>query len=263
MRSILLLLLPVIMLGGCASNQGAEQAATASSQPVQAQTQDSQAPRDPLEGINRKMWTLNWDYLDTYIARPAAVFYRDYLPDFARTGLYNAATNLEEPANGLNNLLQGKVGDSLVSVGRFVLNSTVGLLGTIDVASEIGLMRKEEGFDEVLGVWGVGNGPFLMLPGMGPTDVRGGVGDYVDSAYWPVDALSWQLSLFRWSIDALESRVQLMQQEQMINGAVDPYALVKDIYFQNKEYEVKDGQVEPDPKEQELDEDIEAYLDGL
>ncbi|GGO67409.1 ABC transporter [Bowmanella pacifica] len=259
----LCLLLPALFLGGCASQGTAEQAAAAQTNGVEQNNDVKGDPRDPLESFNRAMWTFNWDYLDTYVARPVAVVYRDYMPGFARTGLLNAAINLEEPANSVNNLLQGKVGDSMVSLGRFLLNSTIGLLGTIDVAGEIGMERKSEEFGEVLGVWGVSNGAYVMLPVYGANDVRGGVGDLVDSAYWPMDTLNLPLSLFRWGIDAVETRIKLMDQEQLLDGAVDPYALVKDIYFQNTEFKVKDGKVEQSKEDKQLDDDIDAYLDQL
>ncbi|GGD72710.1 MlaA family lipoprotein [Lacimicrobium alkaliphilum] len=270
-RKILLVPLLLSVLGGCASAPERGQTEDINSMPEAEQSTQNQAVdpvagqsvNDPFEGINRAIWTFNWEYLDPYVLRPVAVAYADYMPGFARTGLLNAAINLEEPVNTVNNLLQGKVGGSMISIGRFLVNSTLGLLGTIDVASEMGLAREEEEFEEVLGVWGVGAGPYLMLPAMGPRDVRGGVSMVADSAYFPLDDLSWQLSLARRLIKALETRVSLIQQEQLINNAVDPYAMVRNIYLQNLEYRIKDGEVEKTEQEAELEEDIDAYLEGL
>ncbi|WP_156413688.1 VacJ family lipoprotein [Lacimicrobium alkaliphilum] len=271
MRAVFIWPLLLVLLGGCASAPERGQPSEVESLQDAEGLQQSQASgpveskdvNDPFEGFNRAMWTFNWEVLDPYILRPMAVAYADYMPGFARTGLLNAAVNLEEPVNTVNNLLQGKVGDSMVSMGRFLVNSTIGLLGTIDVASEMGLTREEEEFEEVLGVWGVGAGPYLMLPALGPRDVRGGVSMYVDSAYFPLDDLAWQLSLARRFIKALETRVSLIQQEQLINNAVDPYAMVRNIYLQNLEYRIKDGEVEKSEQEAELEEDIDAYLDSL
>lgn len=270
-RKIWVLPVLIALLGGCAS--APERGQTEQVQGIQntdgpAQPQPgeplaNQDVNDPFEGFNRAMWTFNWEILDPYILRPMAVAYADYMPGFARTGLLNAAINLEEPVNSVNNLLQGKMGDSMVSMGRFMVNSTIGLLGTIDVASEMGLGRKEEKFEEVLGVWGVGAGPFLMAPALGPQDVRGIASIYADSSYFPLDDLSWQLGLARRLIKALETRISLIQQEQLINNAVDPYAMVRTIYLQNLEYRIKDGAVEKTEQEAELEEDIDAYLDGL
>lgn len=248
------LLVAVTLLTGCASKQGVEQQAS------QYQTPD---PKDPLEPVNRALWDFNYDVLDEYILRPVTITYVDYMPQLARTGLLNAAENLEEPSNTLNNLLQGKLDGSFISLGRFLLNSTVGLLGLIDVASEIGLQREEEEFGEVLGKWGVETGPYLMIPAMGPSDVRSSVGDVVDSAYNPIDGLSFYLGFLRVGIKAIESRASVIQQEQQLANSVDPYAFVKSAYFQNLEFKVKDGKVEQSAEEAALDDDLDAFLDNL
>ena len=151
----------------------------------------------------------------------------------------------------------------LISIGRFLLNSTVGLLGTIDVATELGLVRNEEEFGETLGKWGVGTGPYLMIPALGPNDIRSGVGDIVDTSYTPLDALNFYFSAFRTGIKVLESRATLMSQEQQLEQSADPYSYVKNAYFQNLEFKVKDGQVEKTQEEEALEDDIDAYLNGL
>lgn len=249
--AILIVVFSLLVLGGCASNQVGEQ------------TQQYNDPKDPLESLNRTMWDFNYDVLDAYILRPTAVVYADYMPQFARTGLLNMALNLEEPSNSVNNLLQGKLGGSFASLGRFLLNSTVGLLGAIDVATKIGLEREEEEFGEVLGSWGVGTGPYLMIPALGPNDPRSGVGDYVDSAYGPLDSLNIYFSILRTGIKVLETRAALIQQEQQLNSSADPYGFVKNAYFQNLEFKVKDGKIEKTEEEEALDDDIDAYLEGL
>jgi len=250
-QTLLFVSLILLLLGGCASNKGAEQA---------DQYND---PKDPLESINRTMWDFNYDVLDEYLLRPATVVYVDYMPSFARTGLYNMALNLEEPSNTLNNLLQGKLEGTFTSFGRFLLNSTVGLLGTIDVASELGLMRQEEEFGEVLGKWGAGTGPYLMIPALGPNDIRSGVGDFVDSAYFPLDGLNFYFTFLRTGIKALEARASLIQQEGQLEEALDPYSFVKNAYFQNLKFKVMDGKVEKTQEEEALEDDIEAYLNNL
>lgn len=254
MKNHLMLALIILSLGlaGCASNN------------TQQQAQQYNDPKDPLEGFNRTMWDFNWDVLDKYILRPAAVGYVNYVPGFARSGLSNMASNLEEPANALNNLLQGKVGGTLVSVGRFALNSTVGLLGTIDVASELGLEEESEDFGQTLGVWGAGTGPYVMMPGWGPTDIRSGTGDFVDNSYFPLSDLNIYLSIFRFGIQALEGRAALIEQEQQLNATSDPYIFVKEAYFQNLEFNVKDGEIgEISDEEQAEDEELDALLDDF
>jgi phospholipid-binding lipoprotein MlaA len=252
-RKVLLCLITgVLLLSGCASRDATEQQASA-----------YQDPKDPLEPVNRALWDFNYDVLDAYVLRPVTITYVDYMPQFARTGLLNAAENLEEPSNTLNNLLQGKLDGTFISLGRFLLNSTVGLLGTIDVATEIGLVKKEEEFGEVLGKWGVGTGPYLMIPALGPSDVRSSVGDVVDSAYSPIDSLNFYLALLRNGIKAIESRASVIQQEQQLDNSTDPYAFVKSAYFQNLEYKVNDGEIKQSAEEEALDDDLDAFLDDL
>ena len=246
------LFLVLLTLGGCASTNKADE-----------QAQQYNDPKDPFESVNRTFWDFNYDILDNYVLRPVTVVYVDYTPQFARTGLYNMALNLEEPSNSVNNLLQGKLDGMLISVGRFLLNSTVGLLGTIDVATELGLVRKEEEFGETLGTWGVGTGPYLMIPALGPNDIRSGVGDIVDTSYSPLDALNFYFAAFRTGIKVLESRAAVMSQEQQLEQSVDPYSFVKNAYFQNLKFKVNDGQVEQTKEEEALDDDIDAFLNDL
>ncbi|MFT2091671.1 VacJ family lipoprotein [Paraglaciecola sp. 2405UD69-4] len=246
------LLTVLLLLGGCSTTRG-----------VNDQVQEYNDPKDPIESFNRTMWDFNYDVLDVYILRPTAVAYTNYMPQFARTGLLNMARNLEEPSNSLNNLLQGKVDGTFISLGRFLLNSTVGVLGLIDVASELGIDPQEEEFGEVLGKWGVDTGPYLMLPAWGPTDIRSGVGDIVDTSYSPLDSLNFYASLFRTGIKVLEARAAVIAQEQQLNSSADPYSFVKSAYFQNLEFKVKDGKVEVSEEEKALDEDIDAFLEDL
>lgn len=250
--AVLILATGLLLLGGCASQQSTSD-----------QTQQYQDPKDPLESFNRTMWDFNYEILDEYILRPTAVAYVDYMPQIARTGLLNMAENLEEPSNSLNNLLQGKLDGTFISLGRFLLNSTVGLLGLIDVASEIGLEREEEEFGEVLGKWGLNTGPYLMIPALGPSDTRSLVGDVVDTSYSPLDGLNLYLGFLRVGILALESRASVIQQEQQLNSSADPYAFVKSAYFQNLEFKVKDGKVEKSEEEAALEDDIDAFLDDF
>jgi phospholipid-binding lipoprotein MlaA len=244
-------LLALLLLGGCASNKSGEQA------------QQYNDPKDPFESFNRTMWDFNYEVLDEYVLRPATVVYIDYMPGFARTGLLNMAFNLEEPSNTLNNLLQGKMEGTFTSLGRFLINTTVGLLGAIDVATELGLNRKEEQFGEVLGKWGFGTGPYLMLPALGPTDIRNTSGDFVDNSYFPMEGLNFYFAFLRTGIKALEARASLMQQEQQLDQAIDPYSLVKNAYFQNSEFKVNDGVLEKTEEEEALEDEFDAYLDGL
>ena len=249
------------MLSGCAARNVDEQIQQASENNEQFDTSD---PRDPFEPINRVIWDLNWEFLDRYLVRPATVVYTTVMPQFARDGLLNAALNLEEPGNMVNNFMQGKTSEGVDSLSRFVINSTLGVFGLIDIAGRAGIQRADEDVDEVLGVWGIGNGPYLMLPGAGPNDVRGVTGEFIDNFYFPMTVINSNFNLARFGIRILEARAALIAQEELLLQSPDDYAFVKNAYFQNKEFEVKDGvMAEPTLDEQQLDdfEEFEAFLE--
>ncbi|APE01120.1 surface lipoprotein [Alteromonas mediterranea] len=256
------LIIAASFLGGCASNSAQEQADVARTNSAAVDTSD---PRDPFEPVNRKLWDFNWDVLDAYILRPVTVTYVTVMPQAARTGLVNITDNLQEPANFLNNMFQGKVDDGLDSLARFLINTTVGLVGTFDVASKIGIERKEEQFGETLAVWGLDTGPFLMLPFLGPSDPRSFTGDYVDGFAFPMSLLEGSVNLARIGISVLETRAQLLDQEAQLEQSVDDYAFVKNAYFENLEFRVTDGKSgDKAIDDEQLDDfaDFEAMLEG-
>lgn len=157
-------------------------------------------PRDPFEGFNRAMWDFNYLYLDRYLYRPVAHGYNDYIPTPAKTGINNFVQNLEEPSSLVNNVLQGKWGWAANAGGRFTINSTVGLLGVIDVADMMGMSRKQDEFNEVLGYYGVPNGPYFMAPFAGPYVVRELASDWVDGLYFPLSELTMWQSIVKWGL---------------------------------------------------------------
>jgi len=242
-----------ISLTGCAGNTAKQQ--------VEAESNSD--PRDPLEPFNRVMWDFNYDILDEYILRPATVAYVTVMPQFARKGLLNAAMNLEEPSNAVNNLLQGKIEESVSSLFRFIVNSTIGIVGTFDIADKMGVSRQEEGFDEVLGVYGVNNGPYVMLPAFRPSDTRRLTGEVVDNLYFPFSYINTNVTALRWVVEALEDRATLLEQEQLLGSSVDPYIFVKDAYFQNKAFQVLDGNIPDEEIDEGELEDFEAFEDML
>ena len=215
---------------------------------------------DPFEGFNRVMWDFNRDYLDKYVARPTAIFYRDYIPKPAQNSIYNFATNFEEPSTMVNNALQGNAEDSSNAFARFLVNSTAGLFGLFDVAGAIGLEKKQDEFGEVLAVNGVGSGPFLMIPGTGPTTVRNEVGDQVDNLYFPLADLSAWQSIGVGVLKGIHIRAQLLEQEGLLNSSLDQYAFVKEAYYQSRVFDIYDGEV-PQPVENELEELEDDDLD--
>lgn len=220
--------------------------------------------RDPLEVINRPFWTFTWDYADKYVAKPASELYTTYTPQFLRTGLYNIALNLNEPSNTINNLLQLKFTAAAKSAGKFVLNSTIGLLGFYDPASDYGWANEQEEFGEVLGSYGVGDGPYLVIPGLGPSSVREEVGDYVDGLYWPMAVIDFWPNIARLSIIGLEKRAAIRDQEQLLVESEDPYEFIKNAYFQNMNFRLYDGNppiVVNEDEEAEIDALLEEFDD--
>ena len=219
-------------------------------------------PKDPLEVINRPFWTFTWDYADKYVLKPASQGYVEYMPTDLRKGVHNMALNLNEPSTIINHLLQAKFTDAAKSTGRFVLNSTVGLLGFFDPASDFGWNRKQEEFGEVLGSYGVDNGPYLVVPALGPSSVREEVGDFVDSYYWPLVVIDFWPNLLRAGVLGLEARASFADQEAIVNDAIDPYEFVKNAYFQNMQFRVYDGNP-PIEINQAEEASIDAYLEEL
>ncbi len=245
---ILITLIFTLLLGACSSTPSSDESAS--------------DPKDPLESINRPFWTFTWDYADKYVLKPASEGYVEYMPTELRSGVHNMALNLNEPSTIINNLLQAKFTDAAKSTGRFVLNSTVGLLGFFDPASDFGWNRSQEEFGEVLGSYGVGDGPYLVIPALGPSSVREEVGDFVDRYYWPLAIIDFWPNLVRAGILGLEARASLADQEAILNESIDPYEFVKNAYFQNMQFKVYDGNPPIEVNEDE-EEDIDAYLEEL
>lgn len=249
----------VLSLAACASSEAAKQQQEAQTAEKPVSLYDDQ--RDPIERINRPIWDFNYDILDKYVLRPATVGYMKVVPKPARKGLGNMAENLGEPASFINSILQAKPKKAATSAGRFLVNSTVGILGIFDVASEIGLEPAEEDFNQTLAVWGVGDGAYLMLPALGPSTVRGTVGGVVDNLYFPFTILDTPITLTRAGIMALNGREQLMQVEDMLNDSLDPYSFIKESYYQRNLFKIYDGN--PPQQEETLDDDVLDFLDDV
>ena len=193
---------------------------------------------DPFENINRKTFEFN-ENLDEKILKPTAKFYSKFPPRI-KNGITNFFNNLEEVDTCVNQLLQGKPKKSANDLTRFLINSTIGLGGFIDVASTMGLERHEEDFGQTLAVWGVGEGPYIMLPGLGPSTLRDTFSKPVSSFLSVTFHMTeTDVNIALKSIDAIETRERLLDVESLLSG--DKYAFVKDAYIQSIKYEVKDG----------------------
>lgn len=222
---------------------------------------EKQDVKNPLQTINRPLYNFNKDVLDTYILRPAAVGYITITPQSVRRGLVNLTENIGEPVDGINAALQGKTGNAGISIARFLVNSTVGIFGIFDVATEIGLSQVDEDFGQTLGIWGADNGAYLMLPGYGPSTVRNVSGDVVDGFVIPSIALSLPQTILRYTIQGLEARASLFPQEGLLNEAINPYIFVKEIYLQRQLYQLYDGNLSIEEDDEEFDEDFLEELE--
>ncbi|KAF7599071.1 MAG: ABC transporter [Candidatus Dactylopiibacterium carminicum] len=197
---------------------------------------------DPWEGINRKVFAFN-ETLDKHALRPVAQGYEKVVPLPARTGVSNFFGNIEDLWTGVNNLLQGKPVDGGVDFGRFALNSTVGILGFFDVASEMELDKHEEDFGQTLGRWGVGSGPYLMLPFLGPSTVRDGFGKGADFLASPTQQIpGWQTRTGLTALGLINTRAQLLGADAALEqAALDKYAYLRDFYLQRRLSQIYDG----------------------
>jgi phospholipid-binding lipoprotein MlaA len=206
--------------------------------------------RDPLEPFNRTVYSFN-EVVDDVFLRPLAQGYQAVLPQFARTGVRNFFSNLDDVTVFINNLLQFKVPQAASDLGRFVINSTVGVLGFVDVATHVGLEKHNEDFGQTLGYWGINTGPYLVLPFFGPSSIRDGVGRLVDKQtdlVWYIDDISTRNILLGTRVVSL--RAQLLDSEKILEtAALDPYAFIRDAYFQRRRSLVYDGNPPPEPEE--------------
>ena len=199
---------------------------------------------DPFEDLNRDIFIFN-EKLDEKLLKPAAITYRKVTPQFARTGVTNFFNNLEEIDTTVNQLLQGEIKYALNDASRFVINSTIGLFGLLDVASKMGLERHEEDFGQTLGVWGFDSGPYIMIPFLGPSNPRDLFSRPISSFLSGTFAMEDNdVKITLVGIDALETRERLLDAETLIIG--DKYIFVKDAYVQSREYEINNGSTEDD-----------------
>jgi phospholipid-binding lipoprotein MlaA len=198
--------------------------------------------KDPLEGFNRSMFTLN-DNLDRIVVKPAAQGYAAVLPTVVQHGVSNFFANIGDIFIAANDALQGKMPDAINDVGRVLVNSTLGVLGLRDVASELGVEKHDEDFGQTLGAWGLGEGAFIVLPFFGPRTVRDSFGLALDMHFDPVGnmyPIAERNTLVVTRV--LSDRVQMFPAEKILNeAALDRYAFVRSAYLQHRRNQVSDG----------------------
>lgn len=205
---------------------------------------------DPLERMNRSIFAFN-EVLDTYVLAPVARSYHYFAPGFFEQGVRNFFSNLGELNDLVNHGLQGELGLAAGDGGRFLVNSTVGLFGLVDVATPMGLESERADFGQTLSQWGVESGPYLMVPVFGPVTVRSGIGELFDAStfsYQQLDDVPTRNSLR--VMDTVSGRADLLDAGELITG--DRYIFVRDAYLQQREF-FTTGEIQDDFGEEEFD----------
>lgn len=207
---------------------------------------------DPFEGTNRAIFSFN-EGLDKHVMKPVAETYQKVLPNPIRQGVTNFFGNIGDIFTAANNLLQGKPSDALNDAARVLINTTIGILGLFDVASDAGLEKHKEDFGQTLGVWGFETGPYLVLPVFGPRNIRDAAGLSVD---WTTNfvlnsgTLSANQKVAVDSLYVIDNRAQDLGATDLLDeAAIDKYSFVRDSYLQRRRYLVRDGNLPP-PKDE-------------
>jgi phospholipid-binding lipoprotein MlaA len=219
-----------------ASNDGPE--AGASFEPARRH----HAPGDPVEGLNRGLFSVH-QFFDRIFFRPIAMAYKSIVPKFARTGVRHIISNLSEPVVFLNDILQLKPKRAVRTFGRFSINTVLGVGGIIDVAKGENLPHRSNGFGNTLGRYGVGPGPYLFIPLVGPTDLRDLIGGQADGAVLPLavgDPFNRTAYIVpTLALGGLDQRAESdADLKALLGGAADPYATLRSVYLQSRAAEV-------------------------
>jgi phospholipid-binding lipoprotein MlaA len=225
------ILLATAMLSGCATMPG----------------QDRLAERDPLEKLNRGVWGVNMA-ADKVVIRPVTQVYRAVAPRPVRQGVSNFFANLTEPFSFINNLLQGKPDRAGDNLGRFLINSTIGIGGLLDPATRMGVKPAPEDFGQTLARWGVNGGPYLVLPLLGPSTLRDGVGSGVAAYADPVRVAVNQADVNVWykrgylAAQIVSARSDLIETggDTFLQTSLDPYAAARSAYLQRRRVQILD-----------------------
>jgi phospholipid-binding lipoprotein MlaA len=199
-------------------------------------------PRDPYEGFNRSMFAVN-EAVDKFTAKPVAQAYDMVTPLPVKAGVGNFFGNVGDLWIGVNSALQGKLGDAGVDLGRLLINSSVGIFGFFDVASELGLEKHEEDFGQTMAIWGVGDGGYIFWPIIGPRTVRDTAGWVVDSyadPVWRARPIATRNSMV--ALRFVDIRASLLPAEKVVDeAALDKYAYIRDAYLQRRRNQIFDG----------------------
>jgi phospholipid-binding lipoprotein MlaA len=240
-----LLIISIVLSSGCATIEGPPN------------------PDDPLERYNRAMYEFN-DTVDKYAIKPAAQGYNFIMPNFASKGVSNFFNNIDDIVVFFNQLLQFKFSEATATSARFVFNTTFGLLGLIDFASDMDLPKQNEDFGQTLAVWGFDRGPYIVLPFIGPSTIRDTAGLAVDWTYFdPIfKRQTLEQSLVTLTIKYIDIRAGLLKASNILEDTVpDRYAFVRDAWLQRREYLIYDGNPPQEFNEDDLFEDENLFKD--
>ncbi|MDH3336507.1 MAG: VacJ family lipoprotein [Gammaproteobacteria bacterium] len=244
---LMLILLGANPLSGCATTDASDE-------------DSPYVAYDPLEPLNRKIHSFN-TVVDKVALRPLARGYRKVVPSPVRRGITNFFSNLTTPRSSLNNFLQGKPKRGFSELGRFIFNSTLGLGGFIDIAGAGGLERYDENFAETLSVWGVPDGPYLVLPIWGPnmaSDVAALPVDYYSDIWTYYDNSSVRSKV--WALRVIDLRYRLLSADSILEDSQDPYVAVREAFRQNRTFRIYDGDP-PSNGEQYEDELFDEFFE--
>ena len=196
---------------------------------------------DPFQEINEKTHNFNL-VLDEQLATPVARIYKKVTPDLVEKSITNFTHNIEDLSIAINNILQGKINNGISDLLRFTINSSLGVLGFFDIASNLGFEKHDEDFGQTLATWGMGAGPYIVLPGLGPSNLRDTLSMLPDAFLTPLyvidhDRTSYSLT----AIDIVETRARYLGLESVVIG--DDYLFYRDAYLQSREFDILDGEV--------------------
>ena len=197
---------------------------------------------DPFEESNRVIYEFN-ETIDDNLLEPVSRVYQDHMPDFLQNRVSHFFGNLRDVSTLANQILQFKIEQSAVTLGRVVVNSTVGLYGLFDIATDINLTTENEDFGQTLAVWGVDSGPYIMLPLMGPSTLRDSAGLYVDltSDANLVNEMEDVGAISASAMNIIDKRVELLPITDLLDQSDDPYITIRSSYLQKRKFDIFDG----------------------
>ena len=221
---------------------------------------DDEAPvraeYDPLEPLNRSLYNIN-DAVDRVTLKPIARGYKAVVPEFARRGVTNFSRNLFTPRSALNNFLQGKPGPGFSELGRFIINTTLGVGGLIDFATAQGMPEYDEDFGQTFAVWGIPEGPYLFIPILGPNTLLDAVStplNIIADPLYHYDNSSVRDKVY--ALRTIDLRMRLLTAETLLEDSKDPYLTLRESYLQNRRFQVHDGNPPSSEEEDDLFEEF-------